>query len=139
MSMKKNSNQKDAISVVIPVMNDWDNLFEVIKCLNSQSYLPSEIIIVDSSSDNKIEESIINQLSEISIKYIRAGRAFTGDRILQKYFSFLIKNKKDPGRAYPYEATNMGVEIASSKWVAFFRYRNYSIKRLASSAYGRNK
>ena len=60
--MKKNSNQKDAISVVIPVMNDWDNLFEVIKCLNSQSYLPSEIIIVDSSSDNKIEEL----LSEIN-------------------------------------------------------------------------
>ena len=119
MNSGKKDNPKDTISVVIPVMNDWDNLQKVINCLASQTYNPSEIIVVDSSSNNEIEESISEKFSSIPIKYIRAGRAYTADRLIQKYFSFAVKNKKIPGRAYPYEATNMGAEIACSKWVAF--------------------
>jgi len=111
--------EKESVSVVIPALDDLDNLLKIVECLNSQSLLPSEIIIVDSSSDNKIEKYLSDQVSRIPIKYKRAGWAYPGDRILQKYFGFFIKDIKPLGRAYPYEATNMGVQLSTSKWVAF--------------------
>ncbi len=119
MSSDDNNTKKESVSIVIPVMNDWKNLHKIIKLLNSQSYQPAEIIIIDSSSDNEIEDSLNNLTPIVPIKYKRAGRAYPGDRILQKYFSFLLKDKEYLGRAYPYEATNIGVNLSTCKWVAF--------------------
>ena len=67
--------EKESVSVVIPALDDLDNLLKIVECLNSQSLLPSEIIIVDSSSDNKIEKYLSDQVSRIPIKYKRAGWA----------------------------------------------------------------
>ncbi len=108
-----------SISVIIPVMNDWDNLHQVLQELDCQILKPREIIVVDSSSDNVIKNSLSKFNTNISIKYLRAGKAFFADRFFIKYFKFFLRDKSLAGRAYPYEATNKGVKIARSEWVAF--------------------
>ena len=108
-----------SISVIIPVMNDWDNLKKVLLELNEQILKPVEIIIADSSFDEKIENSIPKLSTDVPLKYIRVGRAFWIDRFLIKYFRFFLKDKNAKGRAYPYEATNRGAEVAKGDWLAF--------------------
>ena len=44
------------ISIVIPTLDNPDDVANVIESLNLQSLLPSEIVIVDSSSNNEINE-----------------------------------------------------------------------------------
>ncbi len=116
---QKTENSVDSISVIIPVMDDWDNLKKVLLEVDDQLLKPIEIIIADSSSDETIENSIKDISISIPVKYYRVGRAFRGDRFLIKYFRFLLKDKTSTGRAYPYEATNQGVKMANGRWVAF--------------------
>jgi glycosyltransferase involved in cell wall biosynthesis len=83
------------ICVVIPVQNNEEYLLAVFHGVDNQSLLPKEIVIVDSSSNNKIA-TIINEWSgEVPIKYIKIGSAYPGD------------------------ARNVGVEIVKSEWIAF--------------------
>ena len=91
-----------SISVIIPVMNDWDNLHQVLQELDCQILKPREIIVVDSSSDNVIKNSLSKFNTNISIKYLRAGKAFFADRFFIKYFKFFLRDKSLAGRAYPY-------------------------------------
>ena len=51
-------NYKMNISIVIPTLDNPDDVANVIESLNLQSLLPSEIVIVDSSSNNEINELI---------------------------------------------------------------------------------
>ena len=111
------------ISVIIPTLDNPDDVFDVIKSLNQQLLLPSEIVIVDSSSKDDIDKLLKNIDSVIPITYKRYGRAYPNDRLIMiiktlpiiKYFF-----KSNPkGRAYPYEATNHGSLIAKNKWLAF--------------------
>ncbi len=83
------------ISVVIPVLNDVISTREVIKNLNQQVFLPSEIVLVDSSSVDDVENLIKELDSNVPIIYERIGKAF------------------------PYEATNRGAELANYQWLAF--------------------
>lgn len=111
------------ISIIIPTINDFSWLKLLIEDLNNQEIIPYEIIIADSSSNNEIQDSISFLSTNINIKYIRVGRAFKGDgfyRIVRKIFPKLW-NASDIklGRSYPYEATNMGVKVASGEWLAF--------------------
>ena len=43
------------ISIVIPVKNDHNSFVELFKSISTQSLLPKEIIIIDSSDNNKIK------------------------------------------------------------------------------------
>ena len=111
------------ISVIIPTLDNPDDVFNVIKSLNQQFLLPSEIVIVDSSSKDDIDILSENIDSVIPITYARYGRAYRNDRLIMilktlpiiKYF-FQFHPK---GRAYPYEATNHGSLIAKNEWLAF--------------------
>ena len=59
MTQEQNSINIDfSISVIIPVMNDWHNLRKVLKELNCQILKPKEIVVVDSSSDSIIKNSL---------------------------------------------------------------------------------
>lgn len=111
------------ISVIIPTLDNPNDVFDVINSLNQQSILPSEIVIVDSSSTNHIERLIKKIETKIPITYKRFGRAYRHDRlililknlsIIGRFFSSVKK-----GRAYPYEATNHGSLIAKHEWLAF--------------------
>ena len=109
----------ETITVIIPVMNDWLNLRKVLFELNNQTLRPSEIMIVDSSSDDEIEKSLSKFSLDVPLRYLRAGRAFWADRFILKYLKFFLFNNSLTGRAYPYEATNLGAKYASGQWIAF--------------------
>ena len=84
----------ESISVILPAFDDSHNLEKQINCLNNQTLRPNEIIIVDSSSDNKIEDMVNLISSTVQIKYFRIGRGFKLDRYLlylSKLLSFLKK------------------------------------------------
>ncbi len=113
----------ESISVILPAFDDSHNLEKQINCLNNQTLRPNEIIIVDSSSDNKIKDMVNLISSTVQINYFRIGRGFKLDRYLlylSKLFSFL-KKKYDfrSTRAYPSEAINYGVSKASGEILAF--------------------
>ena len=69
--------------------------------------------------NTKIENSLLQMNINIPLRYLRVGRAFWIDRFLLKYLRFFLNDKNVKGRAYPYEATNRGSEIAKGKWLAF--------------------
>jgi len=83
------------ICVVIPVQNNEKYLLEIFQSIESQSLLPREMVIVDSSSNNKISNLINEWNGAIPIKHIKIDSAYPGD------------------------ARNIGVEIAKRKWIAF--------------------
>ena len=83
------------ICVVIPVQNNEKYLFEVFHGVDNQSLPPREIVIVDSSSNNKISNLINEWNGKIPVKHIKIDSAYPGD------------------------ARNIGVEIAKIEWIAF--------------------
>ena len=83
------------ICVVVPVQNNEKYLLEVFHGVDNQSLPPREIVIVDSSSNNKISNLINEWNGKIPVKYIKIDSAYPGD------------------------ARNIGVEIAKSEWIAF--------------------
>ncbi len=112
-----------SFSIVVPTLDNSDDLEKLIISINSQTLLPKEIVISDSSSSDKIEEALKIIHSRVPIVYLRVGRAFKLDRFL-KSLSFLpflnnIFGKLPDGRAFPYEATNAAVEKATFEWIAF--------------------
>ena len=114
---------KPEISVVIPTLDNFLDVQKIIQSIDSQDLLPSEIILADSSSSNKIEDHIQDIQLSVPIRYLRVGTAYKYDRFLHRLFSFPIlsffRNYFPKGRAFPYEATNAGASIARFKWIAF--------------------
>jgi GT2 family glycosyltransferase len=111
------------ISVIIPTLDNPNDVNEVIVALNLQLFLPSEIVIADSSSNNEIDQLIQSIESKIPITYKRLGRAYKNDRLFlflknTPIIKYLFLNIQK-GRAYPYEATNHGSLIAKHEWLAF--------------------
>ena len=110
------------ISVVIPTLDNPKDVINVIESLNLQLLLPAEIVIIDSSSNNEIQQLIENINSAIPITYKRYGRAYSFDRLLLffqalPFLKYLFPNFKK-GRAFPYEASNHGALTAQYKWLA---------------------
>ncbi|MDA9917278.1 glycosyltransferase [Gammaproteobacteria bacterium] len=111
-------------SIIVPTLDNFLHVQELIFSINSQTLLPREIIIADSSSSNEIEDGLKIIATTVPIIYLRVGRAYVFDRFL-KYFSSLpifsgiFKTQYSVGRAFPYEATNAGAEVASFEWLAF--------------------
>ena len=83
------------ISLVIPTYNCLENLMVLMDALVKQSLRPSEVFVVDSSPDNRIQ-SYVNSLN-IEFPVIFIG------------------SKKN----YPGEKRNEGAEAVSSEWLAF--------------------
>jgi len=83
------------ICVVVPVQNDEKYLLKILHGVDNQSLPPREIVIVDSSSNNKISNLINEWNGTVPIKYIKIGPT------------------------YPGNARNIGVEMAKREWIAF--------------------
>ena len=83
------------ICVVIPVQDNEKYLSEILQGIENQSLSPREIVIVDSSSNNKISNLINKWNGVVPIKYIKIDSAYPGD------------------------ARNIGVEMAKREWIAF--------------------
>ena len=83
------------ISVIIPTYHFADVAKRVIQATLNQTLRPTELIIIDSSSDNSIEDLANGLESDIAIVYHKVDQAFPG------------------------EARNKGAAIASQDWLAF--------------------
>ncbi|WP_407533726.1 glycosyltransferase family 2 protein [Elizabethkingia miricola] len=91
------NNFKPSISVVIPMYNSEKTIIQTLESVFSQTYTPSEIIIVnDGSTDNSqtIVEGFIDKNKKIQCKFI---------------------NKSNGGVS---TARNIGMKNASSDWIA---------------------
>ena len=75
------------ISIIVPTLDNFIHLKELISSIHSQTFLPSEIIIADSSSSNAIEKGVKKLTSSIPIIYLRVGKAYKYDRLLHSIFS----------------------------------------------------
>ena len=111
------------LSIFIPTLDNVLDVLKIILSFDYQVWLPSEVILADSSSANESEDHILDLQLSVPIRYLRVGRAYKFDRFLYRLFSFPIlsffKNNFPKGRAFPYEATNAGASIARYKWIAF--------------------
>lgn len=83
------------ISLIIPVKNDEISFKELFIALRHQSLKPKEIIVVDSSDNNRIKEIITENKFLNEINYIS------------------VKNK------YPGEARNIGIKKSKYELIAF--------------------
>ena len=83
------------ISVILPVHNYKDPILEVLKKINDQIIKPNEIIIVDSSDNIKIQETVRSFYSNIHILYHWVPKA------------------------YPGHSRNIGVKLTKNEYVAF--------------------
>lgn len=119
-------------SIIIPTLDNFHDVQEIIPCINLQTLLPKEIVIVDSSLSNDIQEGLDNIESSVPITYLRVGRAYRFDRLLRYIFSFPFlsnyKHQFPPGRAFPYEATNAGSEIAKYEWLGFLDATTFPVE-----------
>lgn len=115
--------EDSSISVIIPALDNPSEVQEVIKALNLQSFVPKEILICDSSSNEEIKNLIQIIDTKIEINYLKVGEAFLFDRFLlfinPFFFTKKVLNLEKKGRAYPYEATNQGSKMAKGKFLAF--------------------
>ena len=87
------------ISVVIPALNAEDYLPGLLEKIESQTLMPKEIVIVDSSLSKKTADFLEKYKSAIPIKYQRVDFA------------------------YPGHARNIGVGLAKEEWIAFIDCR----------------
>lgn len=62
---------KPTVSVIMPVYNDAEYLWEAIESVKKQTYTDWEIIIVDDGSDKKTTIDIIDNIHDEKIKIIR--------------------------------------------------------------------
>ena len=83
------------VALIIPVQNDKKNLKKLLLTVNDQSCRPSEIVIVDSSTDDKVKGFVEQHSDTLSINYHYEKKAY-------------------PGRA-----RNIGANLASGEWIAF--------------------
>ena len=83
------------ISVIIPTKNNFEAFSNTFNAVLNQSFKPNEIIIVDSSTSEKIKNFVENTSTNIPIKFFRE------------------KNK------YPGEARNIGGFKSNNEWIAF--------------------
>ena len=63
--------KKDAeISIIIPTFDDVDLLRVVLEALNTQILKPNEIVVIDSSSNNKIKSLIHDELADSNLNIV---------------------------------------------------------------------
>ena len=112
-------------SVVIPTLDNPEMVIEIIDSLGKQTLLPKEIVFCDSSSSDSVHDAIKKSSSKILLTYVRLGRSYRFDRLLNALFSINLVKKLFPnykvaqGRAFPYEASNYGAKVAHFEWLAF--------------------
>ena len=98
--MKNINVESIKVSVIIPVYNSFKTIPDLLDSLDSQKTKPYEVIIIDSSDDNSIEQFIS-----------------------KKNYNFLLNYKKI-NKAYPGKARNIGVKIAKGNYLAFIDSRS---------------
>jgi len=99
------NNEKELVSIVIPVKNERDRIRTLIDGFHKQTYRPIEVIFVDGGSTDGTVEEILNVVK----KYFDRGFAV---RLLTEKSFGLIRS--------PANARNIGALTSRGKYVVFF-------------------
>ena len=99
------------ISVVIPAYNNKKSFENVLDAVYKQTIRPKQIVIIDSSDVNDIEINLHKYNDKIEIIY------------------------KKVERSYPGRARNLGVKIASEKYLAFLDSKTIPNRNWLSSSF----
>ena len=99
------------ICVVIPTYNNKKSFENVLDAVYKQTIRPKQIVIIDSSDVNEIEINLHKYNDNIKIDYIKVERFFPG------------------------KARNLGVQIASEKYVAFLDSKTIPNRNWLSSSF----
>ncbi len=83
------------VSIIIPAFKFPSALDEVLIALSRQQIKPNEVIVIDSSPDNSVEEIVEHHKIYLNLVYVKLSRAFPG------------------------EARNAGIDIAKYKFIGF--------------------
>jgi glycosyltransferase involved in cell wall biosynthesis len=94
----------ESISIIIPTFHFASTTHKTIKACLSQTILPSELVIIDSSEDNSISDLIQHIETDIPIIYRRVSQMFPG------------------------EARNLGANISNSPFLAFLDSKTIPVK-----------
>jgi glycosyltransferase involved in cell wall biosynthesis len=95
------------ISVIIPTYNFVEITSRVINAVLNQTYSPKEIIIIDSSEDEKILKLVDSLKSSIPIRYHRFNKLYPGE----------ARNKGVDFSLYEYIAFIDSKTVPSSDWL----------------------
>jgi len=98
-------NNKDLISIVIPVKNERDKIKNIVEGLYEQGYRPIEVIFVDGGSNDGTIEEILDAIKGYSANDFKI-------RLLRENDFGSVRS--------PANARNIGALNASGKYVAFF-------------------
>ena len=99
------------ISVVMPAYNNKKSFENVLDAVYKQTIRPKQIVIIDSSDNNDIEINLHKYNDNIEIEYKKVERS-------------------SPGRA-----RNLGVQIASEKYLAFLDSKTIPNRNWLSSSF----
>ena len=139
-------NNKSEISIIIPCQNDLNDLSNCIKALKAQTIKPKDIIIVDSSDNNEIQNFVNNEhkLNVIKFTYKRIVKSYAG-RSTNFGFNFvkydfvgLLDTKTIPKQNWIesainiFKSKNIDVVFGSTKFIA----KNFFQKFVQSITYG---
>lgn len=103
------------ISIVIPLYNNKQCFENVLEAICKQTVRPKQIVIIDSTDSNDEEINLQNYDDQIEIVYQKVERSFPG------------------------KARNLGVEIASEKYLALLDSKTIPNRNWLSSSFAKLK
>ncbi len=103
-SLKQLPNFKPTISIIIPVFNHYDYLFEAIISITKQGSVPIELICIDDNSSDSRVKSLLKSISSINKQVT------------------VILNNNNRGISY---RQNEAVNIAKGEYIAFLDCDDY--------------
>lgn len=100
------------ISVIVPVRGKYELLMRALKSLLNQEYAPTEIIVIDDSSDSSQSAAFNEVIREFSLLLSDC----------QLGSELIVLNSKGQGVS---SARNLGIRNAKSKYIAFLDADDY--------------
>lgn len=70
--------QEVPVSVVVPVLNGQSQIVGLLDSISGQQRKPKEIIVIDSSTHNEVQELVANYPGHIPIHYFRVKKSYPG-------------------------------------------------------------
>jgi len=104
------------ISVIIPTKDLPSSVSKVLRGVQEQSLTPDEVVIIDSSTNDKIKELITQFKNKLNIVYFHSKK-----------------------NLYPGEARNKGIEISKNEIIAFVDSKTIPNKEWLSNGYRKIK
>ncbi|HBF4089696.1 TPA: glycosyltransferase family 2 protein, partial [Clostridioides difficile] len=62
------------ISLIMPTLNRYDDIYLLMDSLENQTYKNFELIVVDQNDNSKVKEIVDKYIDKLDIKYIKSSK-----------------------------------------------------------------